>query len=253
MAPCDCPSDNFVCHAIEGCVCRRGLAGEHCDQKQSELLVLDQAASSSTVGTAVLISIIIIGVVIAILILVYYRKRVNNLKREIAHVQYIADPHSQPDRHHFDNPVYSYQNGIKPDDSTGLLNNAANHIKNNLNFVKKNNTDIEKLRMAGASCSNDADELYDPTMSLKNRDADATNPNMYHCIDEDSKVDHVYDEIKHKEGLEMEYDHLNYTPAASAWKPHYQRMANGFLAKQDNTAPPAMEDPNRPPSPPQQP
>lgn len=36
--------------------------------------------------------------------------------------------------------------------------------------------------------------------SLKNKDADLTNPNLYHCIDDDNKLDHVYDEIKHKEG-----------------------------------------------------
>lgn len=32
----------------------------------------------------------------AILVLLYYRKRVRNLKREIAHVHYTADPNSQP-------------------------------------------------------------------------------------------------------------------------------------------------------------
>lgn len=26
----------------------------------------------------------------------------------------------------------------------------------------------------------------------------------------------------------MEYDHLDYTRPASSWKPHYQRMDNGF-------------------------
>lgn len=36
---------------------------------------------------------------------------------------------------------------------------------------------------------------------MKNRDADLTNPNIYHCIDE--KVDHVYDEIKHKDAKEF--------------------------------------------------
>lgn len=33
-----------------------------------------------------------------------------------------------------------------------------------------------------------------PSSSLKNREADMTNPNIYHSIDE--KIDHVYDEIK---------------------------------------------------------
>lgn len=32
--------------------------------------------------------------------------------------------------------------------------------------------------------------------ALKNKDADATNPNIYHSID---KLDHVYDEIKQKD------------------------------------------------------
>lgn len=41
---------------------------------------------------------------------------------------------------------------------------------------------------------------YDPLSNLKNKDADATNPNLYHCIEDDNKLDHVYDEIKHKEG-----------------------------------------------------
>lgn len=40
----------------------------------------------------------------------------------------------------------------------------------------------------------------DPLSHLKNKDADSTNPNLYHCIDDD-KMDHVYDEIKHKEGF----------------------------------------------------
>ncbi|VVD02051.1 unnamed protein product, partial [Leptidea sinapis] len=85
-----------------------------------------------------------------------------------------------------------------------------------------------------------AQPAYDPLSSLKNKDADATNPNLYHCIDDD-KLDHVYDEIKHKEGYEKEYDHLNYTPPSNTWKAHYQRMNNGFPStnstKSQNTSP----------------
>lgn len=35
---------------------------------------------------------------------------------------------------------------------------------------------------------------------LKNKDADANNPNLYQQYEDDNKLDHVYDEIKHKEG-----------------------------------------------------
>nr|CAD7450125.1 unnamed protein product [Timema bartmani] len=45
---------------------------------------------------------------------------------------------------------------------------------------------------------------YEHPPSLKNRDADAGNPNLnvYHSIDDldDRKVEHLYDEIKQKEG-----------------------------------------------------
>lgn len=36
---------------------------------------------------------------------------------------------------------------------------------------------------------------------MKNREADLTNPNIYHSIDE--KVDHVYDEIKQKDAKDF--------------------------------------------------
>jgi hypothetical protein len=46
---------------------------------------------------------------------------------------------------------------------------------------------------------------YDHPTSTKNREADAGNPNvnMYHSIEDlrdDRKVEHLYDEIKQKEG-----------------------------------------------------
>lgn len=38
--------------------------------------------------------------------------------------------------------------------------------------------------------------MEDELRSLKNKDADATNPNIYHSLE---KLDHVYDEIKQKD------------------------------------------------------
>lgn len=43
---------------------------------------------------------------------------------------------------------------------------------------------------------------FDDLNALKNKNADATNPNLYHSLD---KLDHVYDEIKHKDNKEGEY------------------------------------------------
>lgn len=40
---------------------------------------------------------------------------------------------------------------------------------------------------------------FDAAINRKNMHADLTNPNVYHSIDENSE-EHVYDEIKQKEG-----------------------------------------------------
>ncbi|CAH2071184.1 unnamed protein product, partial [Iphiclides podalirius] len=246
MEPCNCPSNgNWVCDPVKGCVCHRGYIGEHCDINASDAIHIDQAAGSSNAGlTTVMVIMALLCAAAAVLVLLYYRKRVRNLKREIAHVHYTADPNQQPEQQHFDNPVYSFQGSTRGDDSATLLNNATQIFNNLGSGSKLNNATLEKLRMTATS-SNDS---YDPFSSLKNKDADATNPNLYHCIDDD-KLDHVYDEIKHKEGYEREYDHLNYTPPANTWKPHYQRMNNGvtpaetqaqgdFLPRNDTPTPP---------------
>lgn len=114
------------------------------------------------------------------------------------------------DRNHFDNPVYSYQGGGRREDDIGLLNNT-NHIRNNL--VKQNNATLERKRMAVPSSSGDDDSckgaygLNNDLNSLKNKDADATNPNIYHSLE---KLDHVYDEIKQKDKDVGEYENLLY-------------------------------------------
>ena len=44
---------------------------------------------------------------------------------------------------------------------------------------------------------------FEHPASQKNREADMNNPNVYQSIDEvdDKKIDHLYDEIKQKEGF----------------------------------------------------
>ena len=98
---------------------------------------------------------------------------------------------------HFDNPVYAFQpppsQGSVTTNTDSLLRNGG-LIKNNLR--KPNNTNSYKY--SESDSLNDKYSIQYVTESQKNFDADLTNPNLYHCI-EDVK-DHVYDEIKHKEG-----------------------------------------------------
>lgn len=197
MTPCDCKNENSICHPAQGCMCSHGFTGEDCNVPILLGRTHSQDVVTSNTGSVIAgVIVAIIAIVAAGCIFVYFRRRVSNLKTEIAHVQYIANPNGfAPERNHFDNPVYSYQGGIKRDNEH-LLNNSK-QIKNNLH--KPTNTNLEKVRLGVACCSTDDDDIKgyssDELQSLKNREADATNPNIYHSIE---KIDHVYDEIDQK-------------------------------------------------------
>lgn len=165
-----------------------------------------------------------------VFVLLYYRRRVRNLKTEIAHVHYIADPPPPTDRHHFDNPVYAFP--PPANDSTQLLNNLRPKVSN-IDRWKLGPADDESSQ--GSSRAGTYSVNYNSDMSEKNKNADLTNPNMYHCIEDQLKEEHVYDEIKQKEGYKEpdEYDHLDYSNASSSFKPHYHRMNEALNIKVD--------------------
>lgn len=101
------------------------------------LFYLVTGQSSASIAWGVIVALLLVGFIIVLSLI--HRRRVRNLKTEIAHVQYIADPHPQPDRHHFDNPVYAFQpststsTSIAASDSSTLLNNLrSNHKPSNL-------------------------------------------------------------------------------------------------------------------------
>lgn len=68
--------------------------------------------------------------------------------------------------------------------------------------------------------------------SLKNFEADLTNPNCF--------KDHVYDEIRLKDSIDTEYDHLDYSRPGSSHKAHYFRMSddtpNGTITRPSGLA-----------------
>lgn len=245
MEPCECPNENFICHAVKGCICRHSFTGSNCDVHLSQHGE-PPPGSNGPLAAGIVISLILMAIIVALLF--YFRRRVANLKTEIAHVQYIADPKSAPDRHHFDNPVYSYQTPKSAEDGATLLLNNAHQIKNQF-VVPKNKSNLEKQKFGysdedvSGSCTGAFGLTYEHPASLKNRDADSRNPNInvYHSIDDlpdGRKLEHVYDEIKHKEGqVELDYDHLDYSRPGSSWKPHYQQMANGLGPQDDKPKP----------------
>lgn len=101
-----------------------------------ELFELFVGQSSASIAWGVIVAL---SVGVIVFITLYYRRSVRNLKTEIAHVQYIADPPTQPDRHHFDNPVYAFQPSTSQpaSDSSTLLNNLrSSHKPSNLSRGK---------------------------------------------------------------------------------------------------------------------
>lgn len=239
MVPCECPNENFVCHAADGCVCKHGFIGDNCDIPILSRSILEeqpQRGIGSVVGAGFIVLVLI--AVIAIMYL-YHKKRVANLKTEIARVHYIADPHSSPDQNHFDNPVYSFN---RADDNSSLLNNVQ--IRNNLGQLKSSNLERQKLGFSldddDDSCKGAYGVTYQGTLA-KNRDADLGNPNVYHSIEDLNKVEHLYDEIKAKEA-EQEYDHLDYSRPGTSINPHYHRMANGMVVRKPTTDTSAAAD-----------
>ncbi|XP_037940692.1 protein draper isoform X7 [Teleopsis dalmanni] len=248
MLPCTCSSQNFVCHAAKGCVCRLGYTGENCDVPTNALQIQRADLESNRTGLAwgLVLGLIFVGVIIAVIF--YYRRRVSNLKTEIQHVQYISDTsQGWPDRHNFDNPVY----GLQGADSR-LLNNLRPKMNNlDCNGSMVYGDDSNASSRAGTYSIN-----YNSDMLTKNLNADLTNPNVYNCIDDALKEEHVYDEIKQKEGYKdpvkdyrkklfpdgkkalnarlinitrYEYDHLDYSRPSTSQKPHYHRMNDTML------------------------
>ncbi|XP_037889944.1 protein draper isoform X4 [Glossina fuscipes] len=236
MLPCSCPSPNFVCHAAQGCICRVGFTGENCDVPTAEQRIQEANLHSGRAGLAWGLTLAILFVAVIIAVIFYYRRRVSNLKTEIAHVQYTSDPtRGWPDRHNFDNPVYGLPNG----DEQHLLNNLKPKI-NNLNRsgseLYTDDSNASSNGKAGFYSIN-----YNHDMIAKNLNADLTNPNVYNSL-EGLKEEHVYDEIKHKEGLkdpvknykkilfpDDEYDHLDYSRPSTSQKAHYHRMNDTML------------------------
>lgn len=88
MFPCECPNDNFQCHPVQGCVCRHGLTGINCEEQLYASIKQNQSDSITSIVVGIFVSLLIIASLLGFL---YYRRRVANLKTEIAHVQYIAD------------------------------------------------------------------------------------------------------------------------------------------------------------------
>ncbi|VEN60298.1 unnamed protein product, partial [Callosobruchus maculatus] len=93
MTPCECENDNFMCHAAQGCVCKHGFGGKHCEE--SNLLPRTSEVMERGTGYGVIVAVIMITIIvftIFTLVVFYYRRRVTNLQTEMAHVQYTADP-----------------------------------------------------------------------------------------------------------------------------------------------------------------
>lgn len=181
-------------------MCRAGFRGPNCDVSSFEELSSDDETSRSSIVWGSILLILFLGIIATVLF--YYRRRVANLKAEITHVvKYFSE-----EPNNFDNPVYTYQQqgSVSTDASTLLRHNGMNNFRQTKPLNNLNNFDNDSNSSGRAAAYS---LQYDPRlMNQKNFDADLTNPNVYHSIE-----DHVYDEIKLKAEGSEEYDHLDYT------------------------------------------
>lgn len=197
----------------------------------------DAATSAGVVGG---ITLAIISLIIIIGVIIYYRRRLQRLKNELAYVTYAADPNPSPDRRHFDNPVYAYQGVPAAASGVSLNNTGTKHIYNDLGM---------KSNLAKAKLGDEDSETYTETYAekgacggygeekcLKSKADSLYNPNIYHSIEDlkpsSSKKEPFYDEVKDtraqgkaaESSNTVEYDHLQYKRPTNDIKPQYHRM-----------------------------
>ncbi|XP_017486951.1 PREDICTED: multiple epidermal growth factor-like domains protein 11 isoform X6 [Rhagoletis zephyria] len=234
ITQCECPSQNFVCHIAVGCVCRKGYTGDNCDMLLAEERIQQAHAGSnqSAIVWGCFIFLILLGVILAVVF--HYRRRVSNLKTEIQHVQYISDPSQSWADRNFDNPVYGY-----PETQQHQQQRLLNNMRPKINDLDRSGMYTDNSNASTGSASYSVNFTHD--MFAKNLNADLTNPNVYDPYEDPLKEEHVYDEIKQKEGYnpvkvyskklfpEDEYDHLDYSRPSTSQKPHYHRMNDTVL------------------------
>lgn len=91
MEPCQCPNENFVCHSVTGCICKHEWSGPNCTERNilGQVFKQEPTQNSASIVAGVLVSLLVLVTIVGILL--YYRRRISNLKTEIAHVHYIAE------------------------------------------------------------------------------------------------------------------------------------------------------------------
>jgi len=178
---CSCPSNLFICDSLLGCVCP---LGQNCgiEQKQQERVkagLLQLAQSNASVGVAAMVVFfLVIGIIMGIFVLIYYRRRLNRIKKELAnrsgHVNSSLDNNEldtpspsvrqlpmvennqiinvRPSQDSAHNPLYIV-NYSKPEKNVNIARDGLERSPSNLN-------------RPGAGCGDD--ELYHEPKELRN-------------------------------------------------------------------------------------
>eukprot|EP00092_Neocalanus_flemingeri_P071850 GFUD01088332.1.p1 GENE.GFUD01088332.1~~GFUD01088332.1.p1 ORF type:complete len:322 (-),score=71.86 GFUD01088332.1:613-1578(-) len=186
---CSCPSDLFLCDPHLGCVCPLGqdcgIEREVQDQVRVGFMKVAQSYSGIIM---VLVLFLVIGIMISGLVVIYFRRRLKVMKKDLANRSGQANSEfSSVENNHisFSRPA--------PDAAHNPM-----YIVNYSRPEKNVNIDQENLNRATAQ---DAEDLYQEPADLKNNLRKILSKNA--AVNNDSDEDDTYDHIPSHKSINL--------------------------------------------------
>jgi len=207
---CECPNDLYECDPVEGCVCPPGV---DCGiEEATQVAIGFSQASHGRNGIIIAVSTILgFGLIIMILMIIYYRRRIKNIKRDLHNRSQVSFP--EPDMfnpsplpaqavlrvaEHPNNTVDL--NNVQTDSCSGGIDNPLYIV----NYSKpEKNTNIEQSRQVGSETKDEVESVYHEPREIINAwslmdDFQSKYGVGKNIAGEEEDEDDTYDHLDHK-------------------------------------------------------
>jgi len=137
---CICSSDQMTCDHIKGCVCKEdgdcGGGQRLLDLTRAAPLGNQETSEAHSSTVAIVLSVVFLSLANIILVIVYYRRRMKRMEKDLANrsVYYVEGSALDPARHHNHDLVITDRDPVETQDP--ILNTVfhiQNNVQNNLN------------------------------------------------------------------------------------------------------------------------